>query len=254
MQQHLIDYIRQPETLDVQAVARLESITNEHPYFHAARILMLEGMYKLHSPKFDEQLRKQAILTPDRQALFHLIEEPNYLNPEQRKKYVEDEIEDKTSSRTANLIDDFLSNQPQEMQPRTKAPINATQDYIGYMLQNEENATQTADVPFNGGGVIEGFLQEEPKRIILKSQPENEETYSKTEEAEEAKEDAKNAVNDGKSEILTEIMAGIYIKQGKFESAIKIIQQLSLKYPEKNRYFADQIRFMEKLIINNNNK
>ncbi|MBO7266756.1 MAG: tetratricopeptide repeat protein, partial [Bacteroidaceae bacterium] len=26
------------------------------------------------------------------------------------------------------------------------------------------------------------------------------------------------------------------------------------KYPEKNIYFADQIRFLEKLIINNNSK
>jgi len=35
---------------------------------------------------------------------------------------------------------------------------------------------------------------------------------------------------------------------------VKIIRQLSLKYPKKNRYFADQIRFLEKLIINNNKK
>ncbi|MGM9620262.1 MAG: hypothetical protein ACI3X4_02285, partial [Bacteroidaceae bacterium] len=55
-------------------------------------------------------------------------------------------------------------------------------------------------------------------------------------------------------EIFTEIMAGIYIKQGKYESAVKIIRQLSLKYPKKNRYFADQIRFLEKLILNDKNK
>ncbi len=30
----------------------------------------------------------------------------------------------------------------------------------------------------------------------------------------------------------------------------KLIKNLSLKYPEKNVYFADQIRFLEKLIIN----
>ena len=60
--------------------------------------------------------------------------------------------------------------------------------------------------------------------------------------------------NDEENEILTEIMAGIYIKQGKYENAVKIIRQLSLKYPKKNRYFADQIRFLEKLIINNKHK
>ena len=80
------------------------------------------------------------------------------------------------------------------------------------------------------------------ERIVLK---ENETPSEVPEEKEEKEEE---------NEILTETLAGIYIKQGKFENAIKIIRQLSLKYPKKNRYFADQIRFLEKLIINNKNK
>ena len=48
----------------------------------------------------------------------------------------------------------------------------------------------------------------------------------------------------------TETLAHIYIKQGKYSKAIEIIRRLSLNYPKKNRYFADQIRFLEKLIIN----
>ncbi|MGG6549952.1 UNVERIFIED_CONTAM: tetratricopeptide repeat protein, partial [Prevotella sp. 15_C9] len=31
-------------------------------------------------------------------------------------------------------------------------------------------------------------------------------------------------------------------------------KRLNLEYPKKNRYFADQIRFLEKLILNNNKK
>lgn len=49
---------------------------------------------------------------------------------------------------------------------------------------------------------------------------------------------------------LTESLAKIYIKQRKYARALEIIRRLSLKYPEKNIYFADQIRFLEKLIIN----
>ena len=48
----------------------------------------------------------------------------------------------------------------------------------------------------------------------------------------------------------TETLARIYIKQKRYEKALQIIKNLSLKYPEKNIYFADQIRFLEKLIIN----
>jgi hypothetical protein len=121
-------------------------------------------------------------------------------------------------------------------------PIDATQDYIGYLLQNEAQEDEQPDVPMNGGGVVEDFLNQEPTRIVLKEN----DTPAEVREEKVEKED--------ENEILTETLAGIYIKQGKFENAIKIIRQLSLKYPKKNRYFADQIRFLEKLIINNKNK
>ena len=51
-------------------------------------------------------------------------------------------------------------------------------------------------------------------------------------------------------EFLTESLAHIYIKQRKYHRALEIIKCISLKNPEKNIYFADQIRFLEKLIIN----
>ena len=53
---------------------------------------------------------------------------------------------------------------------------------------------------------------------------------------------------------LSEDTARIYIKQHRYEEALQIIQKLSLIYPKKNIYFADQIRFLRKLIININSK
>ena len=54
-----------------------------------------------------------------------------------------------------------------------------------------------------------------------------------------------------KNGYFTETLAKIYIKQGNYSKALEIISQLNLNYPKKNAYFADQIRFLEKLIINN---
>ena len=95
----------------------------------------------------------------------------------------------------------------------------------------------------NGGNLIDEFLNNEKGKIVLKD--ETKEPLQKPKVMGE---------NDADNEFFTETLAQIYIKQGKFEQAIEIIKRLSLKYPKKNRYFADQIRFMEKIIINNKNK
>ena len=47
---------------------------------------------------------------------------------------------------------------------------------------------------------------------------------------------------------LMESLAKIYIKQRRYERAFEIISNLSLNYPEKSVYFADQLRFLQKLI------
>ena len=265
MQRHLIDYIRRPDTIDEDAVSHLLALTQEHPYFHVARILLLEALYKMHAPTYDETLRRTAILVPGREAIFRLTEEPHYTHAEERKRY--DETDDPSASRTVSLIDNFLEAQT----PATPVnhPIDAAQDYIGYLLQREsqEGHTRQEALPMNGGGVVEDFLENnnsgrialndnkvvedflenEPGRIIL------DEAAKQPAEREEPQTEKKPQKGE-ENEILTEIMAGIYIKQGKYENAVKIIRQLSLKYPKKNRYFADQIRFLEKLIINNKHK
>ncbi len=53
---------------------------------------------------------------------------------------------------------------------------------------------------------------------------------------------------------LTESLARVMIKNRNYKKALEIISELSLKNPEKSIYFADQIRFLRKLIINENNK
>lgn len=43
------------------------------------------------------------------------------------------------------------------------------------------------------------------------------------------------------SNFISETMAKVFARQGQYERAIRIYQQLSLKYPEKNTYFAAKI-------------
>ena len=267
MQRHLIDYIRRPDTIDEDAVSHLLALTQEHPYFHVARILLLQALYKMHAPAYDETLRRTAILVPGREAIFRLTEEPHYTHAEERKRY-DEASEQPSASRTVSLIDNFLEAQTPALP--VSHPIDAAQDYIGYLLQREsqEGRGRQEALPMNGGGVVEDFLENNSnsRRIVLDDNkdaanfPEDEPERTTPDEVDgqpaesDEPQTAKTPKKDANNEILTEIMAGIYIKQGKYENAVKIIRQLSLKYPKKNRYFADQIRFLEKLIINNKHK
>lgn len=70
--------------------------------------------------------------------------------------------------------------------------------------------------------------------------------------AEDAIPAATPAKNSGKdqtpSSSLSESLAKIYIRQGRYRRAYEILSDLNLKNPEKSIYFADQLRFLRKVI------
>ncbi len=53
---------------------------------------------------------------------------------------------------------------------------------------------------------------------------------------------------------LSESLAKVMIKNGNYQKAIEIITDICLKNPKKSIYFADQIRFLKKLMANAGNK
>ena len=60
---------------------------------------------------------------------------------------------------------------------------------------------------------------------------------------------SKDSIKEHES-FFTDTLAQIYIKQGRYAKAIFAYEKLSLKYPEKSAYFADQISEIKKLINN----
>ena len=51
-------------------------------------------------------------------------------------------------------------------------------------------------------------------------------------------------------DLMSETLAGIYIKQKHYHKGMAIYEKLRLKYPEKNVYFAERISDLENLINN----
>ncbi len=250
------ELIQHPEHLDRDTLYELRSIIALYPYFQTARLLMLQNLYLLHDPTFDEELRRSAIYITDRRVLFEMIEAAHYqLRPSRESTESKEPKESGESkqSRTMALIDTFLDSIPKDddspeakKDKRKPTPADAAVDYVAYLLETEGDISREPDIPeMKGQSLIDSFINNDKGRIILSEEPTLEP------QAEETAGNEENVTDEG---YFTETLARIYIKQGRYSKAIEIIRRLSLVYPKKNAYFADQIRFLEKLIINSNKK
>lgn len=253
----LKELINHPEQMDRETLYELRSMLALYPYFQTVRLLLLQNLYLLHDPTFDEELRRAAVYITDRKVLFQLVEAAHY-KIDDREKSTDNKVEDKKSdgNRTLSLIDNFLDSIPQDDESKGKkhrrpTPADAAIDYVAYLLDCESETSAEADESpqprMKGQNLIDNFIENEGGKIVLN----NDIDY--TPQPEEEPQSEEKTSDEG---YFTETLARIYIKQGRYEKALEIIKRLSVNCPNKNIYFKDQMRFLEKLIINSkqNNK
>ncbi len=252
----IAELTQHPEHLDRDTLYELRSLLALYPYYQTVRLLLLQNLYLLHDPTFDEELRRAAIYITDRRVLFQMIEAVHYRHPSHQSTQNNQSSpsnQDDQGNRTLSLINNFLDSIPKEDETddekknhRKPTPADAAVDYVAYLLETEGEMLGADDVPkMKGQSLIDDFINIDKGRFVLNEEPQS------LQEVEDGAENDENTPNEG---IFTETLARIYIKQGKYSQALEIIQRLSLVYPKKNAYFADQIRFLKKLIINNNTK
>ena len=232
-------YIAHPDKLNRETLYELRMIVRKNPCFDAARLLMLKNLYLLHDIEFGKEMRSAALYLKNRWVLFDLMRE--YGNIDEKVNAPSAEEQDIPVDRTMNLIDAFLETLPPE-NLSLEAEGAAAVDYVSTYLAADDNA---ADVPkMRGQELIDSFLEGGEEKFTLQLLP----------DAADASVTKNNtpvpdtAETDTEMPIFTETLANIYLKQGKYEKALEILKRLYLEYPNKNRYFADQIRFLEKIV------
>ena len=131
-------------------------------------------------------------------------------------------------------------------------PMEISVDYSNVLLSNTDQPNDSAQsVPaMKGQDLIDSFLEQTACDSPSSRQEEPTETSSLTMD----EETTMPLEEENEESFFTETLAKIYIKQQRYEKTREINKKLSLKYPKKNVYFADQIRFLEKLIINAKSK
>ena len=280
--QSLTTYIKNPELMDSQVVEELWELVDRHPTYQAAWLLLVRGLFQQQDRRFGAVLRKAALIVPDRSKLFELIEGDKFRIQTEHRAPQSSLHDEPATDRTQSLIDSFLSGLPEEPRPRRQHPTDASVDYMTYLLQMEdapadedvpagenlsagENLPADGDIPdeedalvvefpkvdfFSEADVQETVQEEDDSEILTDKAPvalgEDSDEWPEEEDV-----DDKNAPSEA---YFTETLARIYIKQCKYDKAIEIIRRLSLNYPKKSRYFADQIRFLGKLILNERSK
>ena len=224
----------------------LEAAEHDAPYSVLPAMMYL----KHNGVKGNEDvLARLAVAFPDRQALALMLgEDANALNAFYPPKAP---IE---SPDTVTTIDRFLENygktSPGEVEAITRAIFNPQPDYADVLAaqEQEEGATQPAnedaqDELINKFIAQQMELGEQAAQVPVGS-PVNEE--QKAAIAQDIIEDP----TENDESMLSESLAQMYIARNKYLQALEIIKGLSLKYPEKSIYFADQIRFLTKLVLN----
>ncbi len=264
MTENIYQWIEHPELLNKESLYELRNLLGRYPYFQCIRLLYLKNLYLLGENEFEEELHKSSIYINERKVLYSMFE-----------GYIPAAFESKSSSnnsdrilikkddnikanRTEMLIDAFLSCKEEDIE-KMKLSMEVTTDYASFLMKDEEQTEENGGtVEMKGQNLIDNFV----KQAAISEDKEKQEEKTDNEygsanynnDEEKIIDNQITQADDEEESYFTETLAKIYIKQQRYSKAIEIIKKLNLKYPKKNAYFADQIRFLEKLIINTKSK
>ena len=244
-QRRLQEWIGHPESLDEESLRLLRELLELYPYFQTARLLYLKNLFLLGDSGFKKELRKGALFVADLSVLFYFIEGERF----ELKKHFSDagNVSEPDGDRTLDLINRFLSDAGENGNGGLlPLAAEASMDYTSVLLEDGE-AEEKLSRPLHGQELIDRFIE---------SAGADGELFSASDDRQELSDEtsAQPDVSGEDESFFTETLAKIYVKQQRYDKALEIIKKLNLKYQKKNTYFADQIRFLEKLIINTKSK
>ena len=195
----------------------------------------------------EDVLSRLALLFPDRRALALMLGE----QARDLAGFYPPEAQPETPD-TVTTIDRFLENygktSPGEVEAISRAIFNPQPDYADVLAAQEQQCA----TPASGDAqdeLINQFIAEQMQLSQQVAQVPIAAPVGEHEKAEIAATAIDNPTESDDS-MLTESLAKMYIARHKYSQALEIIERLSLNYPEKSIYFADQIRFLTKLVLN----
>ena len=274
--------LARPESISQKNLFGLSEVVEKYPFFQTARALHLKSLKKSNSLLYNDALKLTAAYTADRNILFEYItsnffiqneisdtiqkQEDSYLKlevtsediSEQVSKEIDQQLKTELKKADAILNPDLFHRREKSVEKLTKNEIiksdlekNNPLDFTKKdshsfsewlklttakpIVREETKNLSNSKKP--NSDLINKFIQENPK---LKP--------SKSIVKYDNKENLSSQITYTSEALMTETLAKVYLQQNNYQKALQAYKILSLKYPEKSGFFADQIRAINKHI------
>jgi len=216
-----------PLSPEVEAVLR--AAMERYPFFSLPAALLLRGA-SLDEGEAEILRARVAVLTSDKVALASLAAQPDedparFYPPSPAPAPVS------TDSAIDTFLDTYGRTSPEEDALLERLIFNPVPDYADILAAEAPEPSAATD---GQDAMIDAFLKKEsdapapaptlPENVnapVPESQPDTS---------------------------LRESLARIFIEQGRYSRALEIISNLAARNPERNPFFADQVRFLKKLV------
>lgn len=238
--------------------ATAAQLTEQYPYCPTYWIQYCKALSDAGSDDTEQAMQHAAAVVPDRMKLYSTIngEKADWivLMRELEAKRRQRDKEREASTYNLDIIDEFLQSDTHTIKPNSPDDEIINETYCLGTI-SADVTMQAESLPESEmdeqDSLIENFLAAEKSGELFVPEAIDKGQWAASEDLslDKVKERA----------ILTESLAKVYVRQGKYAQALAIFKDLESRYSETGSYFSDQIRFLERAIEllktnkNNNN-
>jgi hypothetical protein len=210
-----VSFVNRPDTLTVEQMVDLKQMVDRYPYFTPARLLLLKVSQLLQDVHVDSDARNASMYVADRRWLYY------YLYPEQ--KLSQAPIPREAGRKSTGDYFDLMS------------AVEADGSESKHLLTDLVTKLKSARMMMSDDQPLSPIKEKTKSQVSLKPIVQN-------------SEDALNeSLEQQEFESITLQIKKLMAEQ-RYQEAIDILEAYNLNNPKKSVYFADQIRFLKKVL------
>jgi len=229
-QPEFISLLKAPVTLESSHCSDLKDMCALYPYFSTAQFLYSKSLLQAEDVNFSSNLKLVALHAVNKSWFYYFLYPERMLSNEKYRRG----SSKKSSGDYFEMIDDIERGESdskgtlKKLAEKLKAARNFVQNPSYELLPEKVFVKDTIENPTPNVEVVITVDSDNKSTEILPIP----------------------VLELASLQVISEEEAKKLIKERKYLEAVEILRKLNLNNPKKSAYFADQIRFLEKVIAN----